>query len=274
MAGMIKSIFGLTPAQQQEEYLKQQRALAAQLTRQGTNSAVAQFGTGLGAALGRGLMSRMGIEDPAMVKAQQNLEAQEELNKRLEGASPEASLRELARVYMEMGDTATAASYLKQAQDLETSKTQLDLAREAGKRSERDLQRKEKKTEAEIAALTAKKTEPETPLTAPAVASSTAVKNINRILDQADYGLKAEVRDRLAPELAQRLETAKKEHKIAQEESGKRMEWMGDEKAVDIIIQDMKETGILEEEFDTGLIPEFSIFGKKFADDKKVLRYK
>ena len=124
MAGMIKSIFGLTPAQQQEEYLKQQRALAAQLTRQGTNPAVAQFGTGLGAGLARGLLSRMGIEDPAMVKAQEAEARQLALNEQLAELEPEDPRRMLlvSQALQEAGDIEGAAKYATMGFQLEQIK--------------------------------------------------------------------------------------------------------------------------------------------------------
>lgn len=86
---MIKSIFGLTTEDVREQQLKQQQAAAQQFAKQtGANQGVASFGTALGAGLGRGLMSRLGFEDPAMAKAEDVEAKQLALNKQLAGLDP------------------------------------------------------------------------------------------------------------------------------------------------------------------------------------------
>ena len=116
MAGMIRSIFGMTTSQQRDEQDKQQRALAEQLASRGTNSAVAQFGTGFGAALGRGLMGKLGIEDPEMVKAQGVDAQQQALNDALAAVpsgSPER-LKILSDFTGQAGMVEESAKYLGQ----------------------------------------------------------------------------------------------------------------------------------------------------------------
>lgn len=86
---MIKSIFGLTTEDVREQQLKQQQAAAQQFAKQtGANQGVASFGTAIGAGLGRGLMSRLGFEDPAMAKAEDVEAKQLALNKQLAGLDP------------------------------------------------------------------------------------------------------------------------------------------------------------------------------------------
>lgn len=132
MAGMIKSIFGLTTAQQQDEYLKQQRALAAQLTKQGTNAAVAQFGTGLGASLGRGLLGKLGIEDPAMVKAEAVDAQQEALNAQLATLDADDPKRLLivSDALGGAGDTEGQMRLLGQYMQLEKMRTDSDQSQQ------------------------------------------------------------------------------------------------------------------------------------------------
>ena len=86
---MIKSIFGLTTEDVREQQLEQQQKIAQEFARQtNANQGVASIGTAIGAGLGRGLMSRLGFEDPAMAKAEDVEAKQLALNKQLAGLDP------------------------------------------------------------------------------------------------------------------------------------------------------------------------------------------
>lgn len=86
---MIKSIFGLTTEDVRQQQVEQQRDFAKQLQASGYSPLEAQLGTALGTGLARGLMSKLGYEDPAIVKAQEAEARQEALNEQLASMSPD-----------------------------------------------------------------------------------------------------------------------------------------------------------------------------------------
>lgn len=118
---MIRSIFGLTTEDVRGQQLKQQQAIAQQFAKQtGANQAVASIGTAIGAGLGRGLMSRLGFEDPAMEEARLNEERMEQFKRQLgqtDMSNPQ-DVAALANVYAEFGDLQTAASLINLSQNL------------------------------------------------------------------------------------------------------------------------------------------------------------
>ena len=113
MAGMIKSIFGLTTEDVREQQRQQQQKLATQLIQQGTSPFAASFGTAFGGELGRGLMSRLGIQDPAMAKAQSVEARQTALNEQLAALSPDDPQRFylIGQALVDAGDSAEASRY-------------------------------------------------------------------------------------------------------------------------------------------------------------------
>jgi hypothetical protein len=128
MAGMIKSIFGLTTEDVREQQLKQQQAAAQQFAKQtGANMGVASFGTALGAGLGRGLMSRLGFEDPAMAKAQEAEARQTALNEQLAALDPNDPRRQylLAEALSSMGDTQASLAAYASGRQMEQYQSQL-----------------------------------------------------------------------------------------------------------------------------------------------------
>jgi hypothetical protein len=128
MAGMIKSIFGLTTEDVREQQLKQQQAAAQQFAQQtGANQGVASFGTALGAGLGRGLMSRLGFEDPAMAKAQEVEARQTALNEQLAALDPNDPRRQylLAEALSSVGDTQGSLAAYASGRQMEQYQSQL-----------------------------------------------------------------------------------------------------------------------------------------------------
>lgn len=110
---MIKSIFGLTTEDVREQQRQQQQKLATQLIQQGTSPFAASFGTAFGGELGRGLMSRLGIQDPAMAKAQSVEARQTALNEQLAALSPDDPQRFylIGQALVDAGDSAEASRY-------------------------------------------------------------------------------------------------------------------------------------------------------------------
>jgi hypothetical protein len=128
MAGMIKSIFGLTTEDVREQQLKQQQAAAQQFAQQtGANQGVASFGTAVGAGLGRGLMSGLGFEDPAMVKAQEVEARQTALNEQLAALDPNDPRRQylLAEALSSIGDTQGSLAAYASGRQMEQYQSQL-----------------------------------------------------------------------------------------------------------------------------------------------------
>lgn len=156
MASMIKSIFGLTTEDVREEQLKQQRALADQLQKQGTSAPAAQFGVSFGSALGRGLMERFGFQSPEMEKAQQVEAMQSELDAELAKFDPSDPARnyiigqaliragqpEEAARYFALGRQADAlaSQQLTSKQELELRERQLKVAENAEARKQGEFE--------------------------------------------------------------------------------------------------------------------------------------
>ena len=81
MAGMIKNIFGLDTEGVLKERAERNRLLAAQRIKQGDiDPTVAILGQQFGDMLGRGLMKKLGYEDPALTQAKENEALQEQFN--------------------------------------------------------------------------------------------------------------------------------------------------------------------------------------------------
>ena len=124
---MIKSIFGLTTEDVRKQQLKQQQAAAQQFAKQtGANQGVASIGTAIGAGLGRGLMSRLGFEDPEMVKAQEVEAKQTALNQQLAGLDPSdpRALYITGNALLQEGLVEEAARFLQLAAVQEKSQSE------------------------------------------------------------------------------------------------------------------------------------------------------
>ena len=81
MAGMIKNIFGLDTQDVLEKRAERNRLLAAQRIKQGDiDPTVAVLGQQFGDLLGRGLMKKLGYEDPALTQAKENEALQEQFD--------------------------------------------------------------------------------------------------------------------------------------------------------------------------------------------------
>lgn len=72
MAGMIEGIFGVMPSDVRLAELERQQDMSAELVKRGSSPFAATFGTAFGGELAKGLMSRLGLETPAMSIAKSN----------------------------------------------------------------------------------------------------------------------------------------------------------------------------------------------------------
>jgi len=128
MAGMIKSIFGLTTEDVRKQQAEQQQKIAQEFARQtNANQGVASIGTAIGAGLGRGLMSRLGFEDPEMVKAEEVEARQTALNEQLAALDPNDPRRQylLAEALSSMGDTQGSLAAYASGRQMEQYQSQL-----------------------------------------------------------------------------------------------------------------------------------------------------
>jgi len=114
MAGMIKNIFGLDTQDVLKKRAERNRLLAEQRIKQGDiDPTVAILGQQFGDMLGRGLMERLGYEDPEMAKAKENEALQKTLVEdlaKLDTADPER-LKILTEAYRLGGNIELATTY-------------------------------------------------------------------------------------------------------------------------------------------------------------------
>ena len=303
MAGMIKSIFGLTTYDVRKQQEEQRRRIAAQLQQQGTSPFVAEFGTALGQSLGQGLMSKLGMEDPEMARARANEEAQLDLNAKLAELDPTDSTRllVLSEAMINAGRPDEAARYMSQYESLQQSKAaneraaqQLALTEEKFDYvQQRDISQdqiaaEERARKAEERAFTRSRQEAadvraeeqlgfsrraadradenlalqqnryalevekanlpdETAISAPPVISKEEAAAVNKLIDNR-LGKSITQGDKrvLSSDVAQRLRIMKDEYEALQKDTGKAMEWMGDEKAVKLILAGMERDDEIE----------------------------
>ena len=132
MAGMIRSIFGLTTEDVRQKQLEQQQEMAAQLQKQqGTSPFAATFGIGFGAELGRSLMSRLGFEDPEMAKAKEVEAAQTALDQELAKYEIDDPARYyvIGQALVEAGQPEEATRYFTLARQAEALAAQRDMSK-------------------------------------------------------------------------------------------------------------------------------------------------
>ena len=129
---MVRSIFGLTTEDVRQQQVEQQRDFAKQLQQSGYSPLEAQLGTALGTGLARGLMSKLGYEDPAMAQARQVEESQAALNEQLSTLEQDDPRRLylIGQALIEAGKPEEATRYFALARQFETGEEQLALQRE------------------------------------------------------------------------------------------------------------------------------------------------
>jgi hypothetical protein len=128
MAGMIKSIFGLTTEDVRKQQFEQQQDFAKQLQQGGYKPLEAQLGT----ALGTGLARALGFEGAGMAEARQVEESQAALNEQLAGLEQDDPRRLylVGQALIEAGKPEEATRYFALARQFETGEEELALRRE------------------------------------------------------------------------------------------------------------------------------------------------
>lgn len=121
MAGMIKNIFGLDTEGVLKERAEKNRLLAAQRIKQGNiDPTVAILGQQFGDMLGRGLMKRLGYEDPEMAKAELAQQFDKELRDKLDSGELNPTSKEF---------NLLMADYYGKLKDSQNQLRQLELYR-------------------------------------------------------------------------------------------------------------------------------------------------
>lgn len=214
MAGMIKSIFGLDTQEVMQKRAEDIRKRALQRTKAGDiDPTVAILGESLGNVLGRGLLSRMGYEDPEMARAKENEALQKELNEdlaKLEKGSV-AYFNRLAQAALTAEDYQAANAYISLANTKEAQKTK---ATEKLEKKEEELRK---------------------PFT-PKIATKEQNTFYESLLNKKGIELGKDDREVAINDLHQQLEVFKDKWKKDQDKNNKNEAWIGDAKAFEMIV--------------------------------------
>ncbi len=228
MAGMIKNIFGLDTEDVLKKRAERNRLLAAQRIKQGDiDPTVAILGQQFGDILGRGLMKKLGYEDPEMAKAKENEALQKELDEDLANLDKKSSdyYNRLAEAFLTNGDYQRGAAFLNIAQSIDAKNL----------KKEKEIKAKEKEDRGK-----------------PFVPSlATKAKNdlYASIIDDSPYsGINNE--DELITRIHNDLENYKDKWKKKQKKEGREDTWGGDKDAVLAILDQYKDNDLIVEDTD------------------------
>ena len=232
MAGMIKNILCLDTQDVLKQRAERNRLLAQQRIKQGDiDPTVAILGQQFGDLLGRGLMKKLGYEDPEIIKAKENEALQKELEEDLKNLKPgsAAYYNRLAEANLKGGRYQAANAYLALSQTLEAKKT-----KEEEKFTKPFVAKPMNKEQKELYQSILKK------------------KNLD--------DMSIEDKDILMSDLHSILENNKDAWKKDQDKFNKNDAWQGDAAAINILINEMLEKGKI---IDEGGISGF--FGKRYT---------
>lgn len=225
MAGMIKSIFGLDTQEVMQKRAEDIRKRALQRTRAGDiDPTVAILGESLGNVLGRGLLSRMGYEDPEMAKAKEAEVLQKELDEdlaKLEKGSV-AYFNRLAQAALTAKDYQAANAYISLSNTLEARKA----------KTTKELEKKEE--------------ELRKPFT-PKIATKEQNTFYESLLNKKGIELGKDDREVAINDLHQQLEVFKDKWKKDQDRNNKNEAWIGDAKAFEMIVDKNIASGTFKE---------------------------
>ena len=222
---MIKSIFGLDTQEVMQKRAEDIRKRALQRTKAGgIDPTVAILGESLGNVLGRGLLSRMGYEDPEMTKAKEAEVLQKELDEdlaKLEKGSV-AYYNRLAQAALTAKDYQAANAYISLANTLEAKKV-------------KTIEKLEKKEE--------EFTKPFTPK----IATKEQNTFYESLLNKKGIELGKDDREVAINDLHQQLEVFKDKWKKDQDKNNKNEAWIGDAKAFEMIVDKNIANGTLKQ---------------------------
>tara|TARA_R110000772_G_scaffold9573_1_gene31286 strand:+ start:579 stop:1316 length:738 start_codon:yes stop_codon:yes gene_type:complete len=228
MAGMIKNIFGLNTQDVADQRAELNRLKSAQRIKQGDiDPTVAILGQQFGDMLGRGLMKKLGYEDPEMAKAQENEALQKELQEDLAKLDKNSSdyYNRIGEAFLTNNDYQRGAAMLGIAQSIDAKNL----------KKEKEIEAKEKEDRGK-------------PFV-PSLATKAENDLYSSIIDDSDFsGINNE--GELTTRIHNDLENYKDMWKKKQKKEGREDTWGGDKDAVLAILNQYKESGLIEKDSD------------------------
>lgn len=228
MAGMIKNIFGLDTQDVLKKRAERNRLLSAQRIKQGDiDPTVATLGQQFGDMLGRGLMKKLGYEDPEMSKAKENEALQKELQEDLAKLDKNSSdyYNRIAEAFFTTNDYQRGASMLGIAQSIDARNL----------KKEKEIKAKEKEDRGK-------------PFV-PSIATSSENDLYKNYISDSDFS-SINNEDELITRIHNDLEIYKDKWKKKQKKEGREDTWGGDKDAVLAILNQYKESGLIEKDTD------------------------
>ena len=228
MAGMIKNIFGLDTASILEKRAEENRKKALARIKAGNiDPTVAILGQQFGDMLGRGLMKKLGYEDPEMSKAKKNEALQKELQEDLAKLDKTSSdyYNRIAEAFLTNNDYQRGAAMLGIAQSIDARNL----------KKEKEIKEKEKEDRGK-------------PFV-PSLATKAENDLYSSIIDDSDFsGINN--KDELITRIHNDLENYKDKWKKKQKKEGREDTWGGDKDAVLAILNQYKNSGLIEKDTD------------------------
>jgi len=228
MAGMIKNIFGLDTQDVLKKRAERNRLLSAQRIKQGDiDPTVATLGQQFGDMLGRGLMKKLGYEDPEMSKAKENEALQKELQEDLAKLDKNSSdyYNRIAEAFLTNNDYQRGAAMLGIAQSIDARNL----------KKEKEIKAKEKEDRGK-------------PFV-PSIATQAQNDLYSKYISDSDFsGINNE--NELITRIHNDLEIYKDKWKKKQKKEGREDTWGGDKDAVLAILNQYKNSGLIEKDSD------------------------
>jgi hypothetical protein len=228
MAGMIKNIFGLDTASILEKRAEENRKKALARIKAGNiDPTVAILGQQFGDMLGRGLMKKLGYEDTEMSKAKKNEALQKELQEDLAKLDKTSSdyYNRIAEAFLTNNDYQRGAAMLGIAQSIDARNL----------KKEKEIKEKEKEDRGK-------------PFV-PSLATKAENDLYSSIIDDSDFsGINN--KDELITRIHNDLENYKDKWKKKQKKEGREDTWGGDKDAVLAILNQYKNSGLIEKDSD------------------------
>lgn len=225
---MIKNIFGLDTQDVLKKRAERNRLLSAQRIKQGDiDPTVATLGQQFGDMLGRGLMKKLGYEDPEMSKAKENEALQKELQEDLAKLDKNSSdyYNRIAEAFLTNNDYQRGAAMLGIAQSIDARNL----------KKEKEIKAKEKEDRGK-------------PFV-PSIATQAQNDLYSKYISDSDFsGINNE--NELITRIHNDLEIYKDKWKKKQKKEGREDTWGGDKDAVLAILNQYKNSGLIEKDSD------------------------
>ena len=261
MAGLVASIFGKTVQELQQERIAKRKQAMAQAMRsaqqQGGNTGAAAIGFRLG-----GMLADKMFDDPRMEKARQAEEQQAALNAQL-SELPRTDPRRfylISDAYNKVGDTKTAADYLRLGQQVEFRQQEFKQ-QQAEKNAARAAELEKRKTLSEaypnnqqaqkmaLAGFTVDQIEKiigaKKQKAFIAEPTKEDIEQVSSILSMNEINFGEETQPVVISKLAEELSKLKNDYKKEYEEGNLEKPWVGDTEAISGLLKDFQQQGFI-----------------------------